>query len=404
MSNLTKAIIYIKQNGLLDFLFAVKARIFGGHNPLAKKSTLKTYGDLFEKPFGFPIEPKAVNSNTINWFIPPFGKGSGGHLNIFRFIKNLEHLGIENRIIVVGSYGTSLPSAKHLKANIKRWFFPLKAEVYEGIGQHIPSAYFAIATSWPTAYYLNRFLGCIRKCYFVQDFEPLFYASGTESTLAENTYKFGFYGITAGEWLAHKLNAEYGMKTSSVGFSFDKDIYKPLPELKKNDGIKRVFFYARPPTPRRAFELGMLILNELCKDRPDIEVMFAGWDLSNYKIPFRHKSAGILSLNKLPEFYSQCDAALVLSFSNVSLLPLELMACKVPVVSNRAPSTEWLLNDKNCLMVEPDIWTMKQAIIKVLDDNQFATKLKDSAQLFANKTSWEVEAEKFKNILTSYKI
>ena len=29
----------------------------------------------------------------LNWIIPEMGKGSGGHLNIFRFISNLENMG-----------------------------------------------------------------------------------------------------------------------------------------------------------------------------------------------------------------------------------------------------------------------------------------------------------------------
>ena len=393
-----KTIRYAKQNGLLSTVFQIKARLLGEHNPFTKVSVIDNYGELFGDDFGFLTDEKKPSASTINWFIPPVGKGSGGHLNIFRFIKNLEDLGYQSNILIVG--GPASASAKITKSNIEKWFFPLKSEVFIGV-DNIPSSYFAIASSWQTAYFVKRFQGCYKKCYFVQDYEPWFYPSGTESVLAENTYKFGFYGITAGGWLADKLQAEYGMQASSVEFSFEKELYKPIPAVKKNDGLKRVFFYARPPTQRRGFELGLLVLNEVCKEMPDVEVIFAGWDLSEYIISFPHKVAGLLDLDDLAGVYGQCDVALVLSFSNASLLPLELMACRVPVVSNRAPYTEWLLDDQACMLAEPNLVSLKNAIVEVLNDDQLSDRLKDFGQLLANKTSWESETKKFSDVLTN---
>lgn len=52
------------------------------------------------------------------------------------------------------------------------------------------------------------------------------------------------------------------MKADSFSFSYDKGLYTVK---QKQDKIKRVFFYARPVTPRRDFELGLLALNELSK-------------------------------------------------------------------------------------------------------------------------------------------
>jgi glycosyltransferase involved in cell wall biosynthesis len=391
-----KAIRYARQNGLLAMLFQMKVKLLGGHNPFARVSVIDNYAELFGDDFGSATYADKISANTINWFIPPVGRGSGGHLNIFRFIKNLEDLGYQSNIVIVG--GPSTASVKFVKNNIEKWFFPLKAEVFNGV-DNVPTSYFAMATSWQTAYYLKRFQSCYKKCYFVQDFEPWFYSSGTESILAENTYKFGFYGITAGGWLADKLQADYGMQTSPVGFSFEKELYKPMPEMKKNDERKRVFFYARPPTPRRAFELGLLALNEVSNELPDVQVVFAGWDLSEYIIPFPHQDEGLVDLDKLAELYGQCDVALVLSFSNASLLPLELMACRVPVVSNRAPYTEWLLDDRACMLAEPDINSLKNAIVEVLKDSELSERLKDSGQSLANQTSWQAEAKKFSDVL-----
>ena len=82
-----KAIRYARQNGLLAMLFHIKAKLIGGYNPFNKISVIDNYDKLFGNNFGALVDAKNLSAKTINWFIPPFGRGSGGHLNIFRFIK-----------------------------------------------------------------------------------------------------------------------------------------------------------------------------------------------------------------------------------------------------------------------------------------------------------------------------
>ena len=115
-------------------------------------------------------------------------------------------------------------------------------------------AHATVATSWTTAYYVRKFQNTISKFYFVQDFEPHFYAHGSEYEFAENTYKMGFRGITAGDWLRDIMRNEYGMQADSFHFSYDDKVYQPK---EKQDNEKRVFFYA-PRLPRD------VILSSVC--------------------------------------------------------------------------------------------------------------------------------------------
>ena len=104
-------------------------------------------------------------------------------------------------------------------------------------------AHATVATSWITAYFVRNFQNTISKFYFIQDFEPYFYAHGSEYSFAENTYSFGFRGITAGDWLRDIAREQYGMKAMSFHFSYDRTIYYPKD---KPDDRPRVFFL-RPP-------------------------------------------------------------------------------------------------------------------------------------------------------------
>ncbi len=330
----------------------------------------------------------SILENSMLWVIPSFEVGSGGHLNIFRMVRNLELLGYRCQICIVGE--TRFASATEARRVICSHFVPLKAEVVIGPENASP-AEFAFATSWVTAYAVRALLQVSQRLYFIQDFEPWFYPMGSEYVFAEQTYRFNFVAIAAGDWLG-KLAADYGMRAHVFRFSYDKERYRPLP---RRPGPRRVFFYARSVTPRRGFELGMLALKKVNERLPEVEFVLAGWDVSAYRIPFPALNAGVVPLNELADLYSQCDCALVISLTNASLLPLEVMACGCPVVSNRGPNVEWLLRDgENALLADPTPESLAQAVIRVLEDDRLRQRLREGGLASTAATDWMAEAVK----------
>jgi O-antigen biosynthesis protein len=362
-----------------------------------KRKVLASYAFISNTRIGLPFVDGQASRNTLNWVIPPVGRGSGGHLNIFRYIYHLEALGFESRVVIMGN--SRAATAEQVEQEIRSWFFPIKAKVFLSLEQ-APPAYITLASNWQTAYAVRNFQSTVHRLYFVQDFEPWFFPAGSGYAFAEETYKFGFIGITAGQWLANKLAAEYGMTTHALGFSYDTELYHPLP---KRETTRQVFFYARPSTERRGFEMGLCVLAEVTKRLPDVRVVLAGGDLASYDIPFNHIDVGSLALAQLPDLYSQCEVALVLSFSNLSLLPLELMACGVPVVSNRAPCTTWLLDDDNAKLAESTPEALAQAICDVLENQQEHERLRIAGLQTTQRTSWRNEAQKMAVILSELK-
>ena len=377
----------------------IKRKLLGSKTHYSSKTdVIGHYSFIIQDSFG-PI-PQSENlsaKTTITWFVPDFNIGSGGHINIFRFVAELEKLGFQSQILIIPP--SQFDTGEDAKSCIVKHFNNLSASVYVN-SEDLKPSYFAIATSWPTAYYLKSYRGCIKKLYFVQDFEPYFYSHSSEYFLAEATYTFGFYGITAGEWLAQKLAKEFGMQTLSLSFSYDKHLYSPKPKV--NNERQHVFFYARPVTPRRGFELGLLALYKVQEALPDTSFILAGWDLKNYNLPFTHcLDAGCVPLKDLPDLYSQCDVALVLSFTNLSLLPLELMACGCPVVSNQGSNVEWLLNKENSLLVELNVSSIADALIKVLTNESLRISLQNKSLSFSQSTHWTNEAVKLSNYINT---
>lgn len=367
-------------------LFGCLQQIEGVLSPI---DIVSSYNFVLHRPYGEAFDVSKTPLNTVNWVVPDFAPGSGGHINIFRLIAHLERMGYTNRIITSGV--CRYPTAQAAAACIREHFNPLKAEVMIG-SDNLPPAAITVATSWHTAYPVRNFQTTLRKCYFIQDFEPFFYPVGTDYLMAEQTYRFGLHGITAGQWLTDMVSTRYGMTSESIGFSYDRDLYRKMPRKQTNERV--VFFYCRPVTPRRGFELGVLTLAEVARQMPGTQFVLAGWDASNYTLPFKYLNAGSVALKNLAELYAECDMALVISNTNLSLLPLELMACGCPVVTNRGANVEWLLNEQNSAMAENTPESLSTAIVNLLKDDARRLQLAEAGIAFANNTSWESESAK----------
>lgn len=269
---------------------------------------------------------------TFNWLMPPPGKGSGGHMTLFRFIKALENAGHECRIYLYAQDGKG--PVDNILAAMGDSFPKLRAidtmQWLEHRDDMLP-ADGIFATSWETAYPVFNAKLDAKRFYFVQDFEPYFYPHGSFYSLAENTYKFNLFGVTAGGWLASKLKKEYGMQTAHFDFAADHNVYK----YENKSERKEVLVYVRPFTERRGFEMAILSLMRFHQLHPDYTINFLGWDISDYKIPFPHVNHKTLEVDELNKLYNKCAAGLVLSFTNMSLLPLELLASgTIPVVNS----------------------------------------------------------------------
>lgn len=355
-----------------------------------KTDLLAHYAAILGHEHGEPAVVDATNPNLLQWVIPNFGFGSGGHLNIFRFINMLSARGRRQRLVILPPHDWK--SKEHAREMLARWYFPLDAEIALGVEGFVPAGV-TIATGWQTAYWVYKHRASLEKLYFIQDYEPYFYPVSTDYMLAENTYRLGLKAITAGSWLSDKLYTEYGMSCRSISFGVETDHYKPKARRKKNSFD--ILFYSRHVTPRRLFEVGLMALDLVCQQEPDVGVIFAGGDVENFKIDFHHLNAGELKIDDLPDLYSQCDLALVLSGTNLSLLPLEIAACGCPIVLNDAPSARWLLPEEAAFYssIEPQV--LATTILAAVRNPELRAQKADAARAIADEATWEKQCDAF---------
>lgn len=291
------------------------------------------------QPAEWQSDPISVQDGPVEiaWIMSPPGLESGGHQNLFRFIDLAEKAGHRCAIYLytTNNHPVSIPDIRAMLRSAAAYpEVTASIEMYDRTAGVKPETQAIFATGWETAYPAYLDTSNARRFYFVQDYEASFYPLGTESLLAENTYHFGFHGITAGGWLAHKLSTDFGMATDHFDFAVDKTHYSVTNLSRRSE----VFFYARPVTPRRAFEFGLLALAEFARLKPDVRINLAGWDVSSWEIPFAYTNLSSLDISELNSVYNRCAAGLVMSLSNMSLLPLELLSSGVTPIVNDGPN------------------------------------------------------------------
>jgi hypothetical protein len=375
-------------------LWAQEIRELRGENtdlgivwPVLEEDIVKA--DWLSRPEGIRYK-KHKPPFAINWVIPPMGPVSGGHADIFRAINYLEGKGHTCRVYFYDAL------KQHRLADIKKnlkSYAPIKAQLFYNAGK-MSDADAIIATNWYSAYPVYNYQGPAKKFYFVQDFEPFFEPVGSYSTLAENTYRFGFHGITLGEWLSKKLTKEYDMKCDYIKMGTDVSEYK----LANKGERKKILFYARPVTPRRGFELGSLALTIFNKEHPEYEIHCIGWDLARYNLPFSYVNRGILNAEQLNELYNECAAGLVLSFTNMSLLPLEMMAAGCIPVLNDAEHTRIVEYQSQLEYAQPNPQALASALHRVVVQEN-ANERAIAASEFAQKFQWDESNAIFEKVL-----
>lgn len=291
---------------------------------------------------------------TVAWVMTPPSEGSGGHTTLFRLIGALEQAGHTCVIYLYDRWGGRL--ADH-EAVLRSWWPWVRAEVRD-IADGIDDAHAVVATAWPTAYAALASPAKGTRFYLVQDLEPWFYPAGGEALLAEATYRFGFHGITAGRWLAGTLGARYGMSADHFDFGCDLDRYG-LPAVPAGAGAapvrtgdaghaparSGVCFFARPITPRRAFDLGTLALEVFAERHPEVDIHLFGDPVG--RLPFPATDHGVLTPDELNRLYQRCAAGLVLSATNVSLVPHEMLAAGCIPVVNDAEQNRVVLDNEH---------------------------------------------------------
>lgn len=272
-----------------------------------------------------PLPLQTGEPLEVAWISAPQHGGGGGFTNVVRLAGSLERAGHRCTVYLHDRHGWSLD--QHRRA-MRAWWPDLHAEIRD-LAEGLEDCHAIFATAWETAYPALTSPARGARFYLVQDFEPSFYAAGSEALLAEATYRFGFHGVTLGPWLEQLLRSGYGMAADHFDFGCDLERYRIDLDAERTG----VCLYARPSTPRRAFELAVAAIDLFAERHPEVDIHLYGEPVG--RLPFAARNHGLLVPEELNRLYNRCIAGLVLSATNLSLVPHEMLAAGcIPVVND----------------------------------------------------------------------
>ena len=340
-----------------------------------------------------PAPRRSGEPLTVAWVSTPPGPGSGGHTTMFRMVSALEKAGHRCVVYLQDQHGWSIEQHRRV---VREWWPWVHADIRD-YDSGVEDCHILFATGWETAYAVlgSQALGI--RAYFVQDFEPAFSPAGSEYLLAEATYRFGFYGVTAGRWLAKMLERDYEMSAESFDFGCDFEDYvldrSISPRLRTG-----ICYYCRPSTPRRAHELAILALDLFATQHPDTEIHIFGERIA--RPPFRVNHHGLLRPAELGRLYNTCIAGLVLSATNVSLVPYEMLAAGCIPVVNDAEQNRLVLTNDHVMYAPATPYDLADAIAQVVgrpvDERLIAA---EAAAVSVKSATWNSSGEQFVRIV-----
>lgn len=197
--------------------------------------------------------------------------------------------------------------------------------------------------------------------YYVQDYEPLFYAPGTpEWEKAYTSYNLmrGSLVFAKTHWLCAIVEANHGFSVRRVQPSIDHETYFPI--HRSDDGPIKITAMVRPQTPRRAPRRTLRALEHIAfRWGSDVEVTYFGCDERalrdlGIKTSAALTELGVLSRSQVANTLRHSDLFLDLSdFQAFGRTGLEGMACGcVPVLPIFGGADEYAEHGINSYIVD----------------------------------------------------
>jgi glycosyltransferase involved in cell wall biosynthesis len=329
------------------------------------------------------------NKMRICWIIPDFVPGAGGHMTIFRIASHLESFGHE---ITFAIQNPSVHgSGKDAATTINSHFQPFRGRV-DLFTRDLPviEGDALIATDFLSCYPVRSLSGFRRKFYLVQDHETQFHPMGARAFLAENSYTMGFDCLCAGDWLADLIREKFEGWAMSWPLAYDPNVYFSRREEARSE--RRIAFYCRFLTERRAVELGMLALDLLHARGERFHVDFFGYPLKGLKVKYPFTDHGVLPPSELGRLYRSVDVGMVFSATNHSLVNREMMACGLPVVDLDIESVRRVFPDGAVWRVKPWPEAIADGIQHLLSSRDCREKLTAAGLAHIEGLSWDKSA------------
>ena len=348
-------------------------RLHSGNNELKFKENDEYWSDLLKNEYKI----KALIPKKIVFIVAGLGI-SGGLIVILKHASHLMSIGHDVFIINTGEDGkidwSGQISVPVVKIDDSRKYLFEKIEIL-------------FSTFWMTCEWLNR-LEAIRKIYFIQSDERLFYEEPEIKNLVENTYKSQYEFVTIARWIGEMLIRDFHKSSYLIPNGISLEHFRPDAQFFENRSKRiRVLIEGPLTIPFKGVADAYAAVKNLDCDiwlvsssgKPD-----SSWNIDRFfeNLPF----------NQMPHIYASCDILIKMSrIESFSYPPLEAMACGCAVVVGKVMgSMEYIVDTINALVVESgDIKGATSAVRYLIENPEIRSKLVEEGIKTSKNWSWD---------------
>lgn len=345
-----------------------------------------------------PIEcimPK--HKNRLIFVTYHITRHSGGITSILRLGSELNRLGYE-----VAYTAYSGQQKTEMIANAKINLSNYEGEMIDFAEAKKQEGIIFIATNWESAYVIKKLNGY--KMYFVQDYEPYFYAFGEFYLLAKKSYELGYHMVSLGAWNIHKIKTECGIDGfDHIDFPYEAGEYRLVDRDFKAYKNKKAFQLAVyiKPDGKRIPNIIQLMLKQVCEAFAQqgitMNILFYGL---NKKHPVLiGTNLGKLNKKELEKLYQTSDFGMVASMTNISLVPYEMMATGLPLIEFEEGTFKDFFPTTCAILTSYSAHDLYQKLDHAIQDPSLLIKMHENAQRQLNALSWKKSARQFADIL-----
>lgn len=364
-----------------------------------KKKVTSIYDKLdFNKIDNISIE----NIGRIIFIIPGMVKYSGGLTSILRLGTQISKKYEVKYASYVENDVESMKEAAY--SNLNNY----KGDILNLSDLVITSNDILVATFWESVYYIKNLKGY--KIYFVQDYEPYFYAYGEKYILAAKTYEMGLHIVSLGKWNLKKIKKQLNITNSKmdyIDFPYEKKEYYNVERdysIYKNKKEIKLCVYIKKDDKRIPFIIENILL-KLKKDLEleEIELKIYYFGNTNSLKLSGGVNLGKLSKEELNKLYCESDFGMCASITNISLVPYEMLATGLPLIEFKEGSFEYFFKDESAILIDFSGKDLKNKILESLNNIEILKQRNENTRRVLKTLSWENSGEQFIKIIENLK-
>ena len=255
----------------------------------------------------------------------------------------------------------------------------------------------AVATWWETAYHIST-VKAKGYAYYVQGFESRMYPPDSVwPLLVERTFQADFEFIAVNSGLQKHLQGKFNRLSKLIPPGIDTDDYACAPRLKSGEKL-RVLVEGSPDSESKRVEFAFDVLSHV----PAIEVVYvspSGKGKPNWRMDHFFES---VPHAEIPSICRSCDVILKLNKDESFSMPvLEAFAAGATAIAAQFHGgSDYIVNGKNALVVPvDDTDAAVKALIKLKDDRELLSKLKEAARITAHGFNWRELSTEMESVL-----